>query len=98
MLQLRAMSGSVVSLQLGSGLISMTTTARVCVSVHGSCYHQRLCRCLESGMTPEAMLVLNSQLLRGPCRSGWPALPPGAMVTLGPKMESGTMSGSLVLP
>lgn len=59
-----------------------STTAKICVSFHGSCYYGRQWRCPGSGTIHYLgpCWCLSVMLLLEPCWSGRPAFPPGAML------------------
>jgi hypothetical protein len=55
MLVPKAMKKSRLMLQLGAMSKFMVLLSRVCADVPGLSYHQRPCRCLLSGLLPEAL-------------------------------------------
>lgn len=78
-----AMSASVILQQPGCLLMSMTSViTEGCVDDQGLARHLRPCWCPRSTLPP------------GPCKFGWPALPPGTMDISGPGLILMTMSGS----
>lgn len=76
---------SVPSSSLSSSFIKMGSSsplgARVCVDILGSCCHWGQCWFQWSGLLPRAMFVSRDNAITRAVPSGWPELPPRAMVT-----------------
>lgn len=96
-MSVRAMVSSSPKLWSSMGYVWVhgATTARVCVNVHGSCYHQRLSGYSGSGLPLGEMFECHAaiwtMLIRAICNAT------RAIVTPRPRLLPRTMFGSMVL-